>query len=497
MFHKLIVALMLTSLIGWGQPLKFGKLGQGFREFAVRSLFYDTIDKKLYAGGQFKFADNKIVWGAAVWNGTQWDSLRGGFTQFPQDTNQGNTSSFAWQIIRFQNKHYFIGNMVWVNGKNQYHMGVWNGTNWDYPIAQPPNGPIYNLTVHDNVLYAAGMFTKFGNTTCNYVAKFDGVSWQPVGDFKKYIKTYSPPARVQAVQWYKGELYMGGSFLDSAGRNTNIVKYDGTKWTTVGTGIKESFAWVNRMAVFKDELYLGGYFSKTNEIPSSALVKWNGSSFRPYGKYTFNEGTSIYGLLPHKDKLVIMGNLQKLGDFDAVGSMYLDTISGCAVKGLTATTTSSLSYALDQIEFIGDSMVYGGWYKYLDTLVVNNIGVIYNYKNNSNCIFDYTITPPPPVIETPTEVFLPQGISINGDGINDELIIKLPNTQSATLQVFNRWGSQVYKTTETNNSPNILLKWNGTFKNQQVPAGTYFYLIEATLTDGSKKVYKQFVQVVY
>lgn len=388
MIKKLIIILMLASTFGCGQALKFGKLGQGFREFGTRSLFFDTIDKKLYASGQFKFADNKIVWGTAVWNGTQWDSLRGGFTQFPQDTNGGsNASSFAWQIIRFQNKHYFIGNMVWINGKNQYNMGVWNGTNWDYPIAQPPNGPVYNLTVHNNELYAAGMFTKFGNTTCNYVAKFDGVSWQPVGDFTKYIKSYSPPARVQAVQWYKNELYLGGSFLDSAGRNTNIVKFDGTKWTTVGTGINEGFAWVNRMTVFKNELYLGGYFSKTAEIPSSSLVKWNGTSFKPYGTYQFSEGTTIMGLLPHKDKLYISGNFHQLGNFNAFNSMFLDTISGCAVSGLESTFSHSLNTGITEIEFLGDSMVLGGWYKYLDTLAVNNIGVMYNYQSNLNCLY--------------------------------------------------------------------------------------------------------------
>ena len=102
------------------------------------------------------------------------------------------------------------------------------------------------------------------------------------------------------------------------------------------------------------------------------------------------------------------------------------------------------------------------------------------------------------------ELILPQLISANGDGINDEIIIQLPNTKSATLQVFNRWGNEVYKSESvsstglatTNPSTPLRVTWNGTYQNQPLPAGTYFYIIESVTYSREQKNYKQFVVII-
>lgn len=108
------------------------------------------------------------------------------------------------------------------------------------------------------------------------------------------------------------------------------------------------------------------------------------------------------------------------------------------------------------------------------------------------------------------ELLLPQGFSPNNDGINDDLLINLPFTTEAKLTVFNRWGNVLFEQNSTTQGTNVQyplslqLNWDGKAqkgimieKGKIVPSGTYFYLIEATHNDGSKKVYKEFVQVVY
>ena len=108
------------------------------------------------------------------------------------------------------------------------------------------------------------------------------------------------------------------------------------------------------------------------------------------------------------------------------------------------------------------------------------------------------------------ELLLPQGFSPNNDGINDDLLINLPFTKEAKLTVFNRWGNILFEQSSTTQGTNVQyplslqLNWDGKAqkgimieKGKLVPAGTYFYLVEATHNDGSKKVYKEFVQVVY
>ena len=70
------------------------------------------------------------------------------------------------------------------------------------------------------------------------------------------------------------------------------------------------------------------------------------------------------------------------------------------------------------------------------------------------------------------ECFVPNGISPNGDGVNDNMNITCKNDYpDAVLQVFSRWGTQVYEGSMTG--------FDGTFNGNDLPDGTYFYFLEA------------------
>lgn len=68
---------------------------------------------------------------------------------------------------------------------------------------------------------------------------------------------------------------------------------------------------------------------------------------------------------------------------------------------------------------------------------------------------------------TPPNVFTP-----NGDGVNDLFVIPcLSQASDVQLMVFNRWGDVIYETDQYQN------QWNGTYNEQDLPDGTYFYTI--------------------
>jgi gliding motility-associated-like protein len=77
------------------------------------------------------------------------------------------------------------------------------------------------------------------------------------------------------------------------------------------------------------------------------------------------------------------------------------------------------------------------------------------------------------------EVFVPQGFSPNGDGINDaysiEGIEKYPENY---LRIYNRWGTLVFEEKGYKNT------WEGTSETgigsngERLPTGTYFYILE-------------------
>jgi gliding motility-associated-like protein len=78
------------------------------------------------------------------------------------------------------------------------------------------------------------------------------------------------------------------------------------------------------------------------------------------------------------------------------------------------------------------------------------------------------------------------GFSPNGDGFNDFFIIEgIEKFQNNTVSIYNRWGTEVMKTKGYKND------WDGKWKNENLPDGTYFYIFE----DGEGNRTTGFVQI--
>jgi len=72
----------------------------------------------------------------------------------------------------------------------------------------------------------------------------------------------------------------------------------------------------------------------------------------------------------------------------------------------------------------------------------------------------------------PTIIF-PDGISPNADGANDEWIIDgIDLFPDCVVEVYNRWGELLFQ------SIGYKENWNGTYKGQLLPVGTYYYVID-------------------
>lgn len=85
-----------------------------------------------------------------------------------------------------------------------------------------------------------------------------------------------------------------------------------------------------------------------------------------------------------------------------------------------------------------------------------------------NCISEAVIN-----VKVLKTIFIPNAFSPNGDGINDEWTIRnLDKYPGARVSVFNRNGNIVFS------SLGYHTKWDGTYNNNPVPVGTYYYLVE-------------------
>ncbi len=83
------------------------------------------------------------------------------------------------------------------------------------------------------------------------------------------------------------------------------------------------------------------------------------------------------------------------------------------------------------------------------------------------------------------DVYVPNAFTPNGDNVNDYFYIIGRGLQSIkSLRVYNRWGNLVFERTYFDPS-NRSLGWDGTYKGQQLPPGTYTYTAEALCGDGA------------
>jgi uncharacterized repeat protein (TIGR01451 family)/gliding motility-associated-like protein len=90
---------------------------------------------------------------------------------------------------------------------------------------------------------------------------------------------------------------------------------------------------------------------------------------------------------------------------------------------------------------------------------------------------------------TDQSVFIPEGFSPNGDGLNDLFVIRGLTGVTVSLEVYNRWGNMVYKNEDYHND------WNGKPNTgvmvgsdaDGLPDGTYYYVIRTS--DGRRFVH--------
>ena len=69
-------------------------------------------------------------------------------------------------------------------------------------------------------------------------------------------------------------------------------------------------------------------------------------------------------------------------------------------------------------------------------------------------------------------IFVPNAISVNEDGINDKLeIFTNTEVESFNLKIFNKWGTLIFESEDINNM------WDGKFRGEHVNTGTYFYVL--------------------
>ncbi len=115
------------------------------------------------------------------------------------------------------------------------------------------------------------------------------------------------------------------------------------------------------------------------------------------------------------------------------------------------------------------------------TLQVRALGVASCQVATSDAVTGTTV---------PTDIFIPNAFTPNGDGLNDMFLVYGYTIQSMRMSVFNQWGQKIFEST------NQATGWNGTYQGKMQPSGVYMYVIQMTLRDGTTQVKKGSINLV-
>ena len=214
-----------------------------------------------------------------------------------------------------------LGNGIGHLNTVQYSEGAVDG--YDLPVTRPP---VASMCLYKGELYAAGFF-DFAEGPANNIVKWNGTKWMPVGSGVYTAGGGGFDSWVNALVVYDEELYVGGRFTNAGSvEANNIAKWNGTEWSAVGSGLGLYGYSVGSLAVYSGELYAGGHFYNTGNTQVTNIARWNGTEWLAVGT-GIKVYTDDYFSGSVSSLAIYNGFLYAGGSFDTAGSILVNNIA--------------------------------------------------------------------------------------------------------------------------------------------------------------------------
>lgn len=185
---------------------------------------------------------------------------------------------------------YVGGEFTKAGGIAASHIARWDGRSWQ-PLGEGIDGQVSAIAVDGEDIYVAGKFSVAGGVTANSIALWDGNAWSTVGDGTGPMDDYfgtPQPGRIYAMLISNGKLYVGGDFVSMDGvAANNVAQWDGASWSALGEGMGEldwedkfvPQAIVYALATDGTTLYAGGDFEIADGATANSVAQWDGNAW--------------------------------------------------------------------------------------------------------------------------------------------------------------------------------------------------------------------------
>jgi hypothetical protein len=261
----------------------------------VRAITHTATD--LYVGGTFTNAGGVIASNIARWNGASWSALGAGVN------SNVNALAASGPAV------YVGGAFTTAGGVPVNRIAWWNGS-WN-SFGSGANSNVNAMITRGAALVAGGQFTTINTVTASKLAEYSGGIWRTIGG-----SPFPPGANVLALAASGTNLYVGGNFVIAGINATNIARWDGVSWSALGQGLLgRTTTPIGALAVRGNEVYAGGTLTNASGLPVQALARWNGATWQAMGSgLQMNPGSpNVTALAIYEDEVYVGGLFQRAG----------------------------------------------------------------------------------------------------------------------------------------------------------------------------------------
>ena len=385
--------------------------------FSVNVTDLQMYQGRLCVAGLFTNVDHHAAGGFAVWHGNKWDSTpitKGVVYALAPEAKRGLLLAGRFFLPGFTNPVVLArwnGKRTWENLNSEIFPGPnavdietavqveamrddnlvvllqlsWKSSsllptfmlarcdasnNWQNlpgPDGNTKGIGYYNLSQFKGQLVAAGTFTNLTQAALQNIARWDGTAWQPIGGGLEHpVVTVVGNDRVLfAAMEFRG---------DDGSINFRVMRWDGIKWSRVGSDFPRTSGGGMLHLSPDGELYFSGIFSGTGTTVAPNLIRWDGSRWEPLFEGNYH---GISALVPNVRSFVEhAGKVCVGGGFYTVGNIFSQGIAqwnGRGWKSIGGGIQGTLNHQVVAMTSSGPNLFAGGNFTNLGGVACSNI----------------------------------------------------------------------------------------------------------------------------
>jgi hypothetical protein len=271
----------------------------------------------------------------------------------------GGMNDWVYASVVYNGDLIVGGLFTSAGGVSTNHIARWDGISWT-PLGSGVNGKVNALTVYKGNLVAAGEFTNAGGLDVNFIAQWNGTEWDD--------QLGGVGSTVTSLAVIGNDLFVGGYFTEADNTPVNYVaKRNSGGWVSLAGGMGGLQGQVMALTVHNGELYAGGFFTTAGGAGANHIARWDGTSWSPLGS---GIGNIVYALSEYNGNLIAGGLFLTAGGTPANNIASWNGTSWSAMGGGMEGIFYQYVFALSVYQ---GNLIAGGYFTTTDGLPTNGI----------------------------------------------------------------------------------------------------------------------------